>query len=97
MTSPAPLNRDLSAVAADIFADWREIAVSDRLRPNTHPARRYALYLSASKPGQRARELSPMDVFAISEFLAHSRGWRGRRARRVKRELQAALADYATR
>lgn len=97
--TPAPLSRPLSMVAGEIAADWgaklTETGPDFGFGPTQNPARPYwdamrrinTTDLGAAFYSDRADSI-------IRYFLANAGQWRGAKAREIKAELNAALADF---
>jgi hypothetical protein len=104
-TTPAPLTRTLSEIADEIGEDWPKVREGGQLDPllglplGQHPANPYWQAMCQCTGITRLDGYYGCDRISsvVRTFLSNATGWRGDKARMIKAELQAALADYDTR
>jgi hypothetical protein len=95
--TPAPLQRPLHEVAAEIASDWGDkltkLGPETGFGPAQHPARPYWEAMRTLHTLDSSYYLDP-GTEIVRRFLSNASQWRGETAQRVKLELKAALADH---
>lgn len=95
--TPAPLTRSLSAIADEIAVDWGDkltrLGPDFGFGPAQNPARPY---------WDAMRSLTHLDQHygadsgdgIVRYFISNAGTWKGEKAKAIKAELRAALADF---